>query len=339
MGPVKVEYVWIGGKDKVNGKPFTIRSKTKIIFIDDGKNIKLDDIPYWNYDGSSTNQALTEKSEIILVPVAMYNDPFRRDNKNNKLVLCELEYPDSTIHETNNRRNAKHIFDQALNEVPWFGIEQEFFISNKEDNSNIELEQGQFYCSVGTGNAIGRNIIEQMVDHALYAGLQISGLNAEVAPKQWEIQVGPCTGIDSGDQLWILRYIMERVSEEYDIFVDLHPKPFPNINGSGCHVNFSTEKMRMDMGINVINEAIEKFSKKHTEHLSVYGESNNLRLTGSHETSSPINFTYGVGSRNTSIRIPNDVAKNEKGYFEDRRPSSNMDPYLVTGLMFKTAIN
>ena len=70
--------------------------------------------------------------------------------------------------------------------------------------------------------------------------------------------------------------------------------------------------------------------------MDVYGTDNNMRMTGKYETSSFEEFTHGVANRGASIRIGNENYKNEKGYFEDRRPSSNCDPYLVTGIIFQT---
>jgi len=68
----------------------------------------------------------------------------------------------------------------------------------------------------------------------------------------------------------------------------------------------------------------------------LYGEGNELRLTGAHETSSIARFDYGEGNRGRSIRIPIPTMQNKKGYFEDRRPASNIDPYLATGIIVDT---
>jgi glutamine synthetase len=85
-----------------------------------------------------------------------------------------------------------------------------------------------------------------------------------------------------------------------------------------------------------IEDAIEKLSKRHNEHIAVYGEDNELRLTGRHETASMASFSSGVANRGASVRIPRSVAKEGYGYFEDRRPASNIDPYLVTGIITET---
>lgn len=363
--PISIEYVWIGGADRNYTlgplryqKPFSIRSKTKIIYTSN-LPITLKDIPIWNYDGSSTAQAETKKSEIFMAPKALFNDPF----KEGKIVLCDIYLDCECLipHDTNTRFPAVELFKNKPQEEPWFGIEQEFFLMCLEDGLPVGftplVPQGQYYCSVGSRNTFGREIIEQITKYSLFAGVKLSGYNAEVAPGQWEFQVGPLTGIEAGDHLWILRYIMERVTENSPYYIEFHPKPITfnsskldvvklknkaNIdwmipsewNGSGAHTNYSTKAMREKGGMKVIKETIDKLNTTHKEHMKHYGEFNNLRLTGKCETSSIDKFTYGIADRTASIRIPTETAKNGYGYIEDRRPSSIMDPYKVTAMLF-----
>ena len=331
-----VEYIWLGGNNE-------LRSKTKVMewqkFFDWKKeviDISLNDIPAWDYDGSSTDQATTNNSEVILKPCAIFRDPFRR--------ICDLLVMCSTYNSNgtplSHRDNAVTLFNEALDEEPWYGIEQEYFIFDKSTNLPLGYSdsciQGQYYCSNGSLNAFGRQIAEEHLMACIEAKLNISGINAEVAPGQWEYQIGPCQGIESGDQLWISRFILQRITEKHGVYVSFEPKPFLNINGSGCHTNFSTKKMRNKNGIEEIHKAIDKLEDKHEEHMLVYGKGNEIRLTGKHETSSYNIFKSGNADRSASIRIGTQTIKNMCGYFEDRRPASNMDPYLVTSKIFET---
>lgn len=305
-------------------------------------------MPIWNYDGSSTQQASGSDSEVIIKPCAVYKCPFRKGD--NLLVLCDTYRPNDDIVENNYRVWAKNIFNKQLDEIPWYGIEQEYFLMNPETNVPLGFPknrypepQGQYYCSVGASDAYGRDIVEEHLQACLYAGINIGGINAEVAPGQWEYQIGPCIGIDSGDQVWMSRYILIRIAEKYGVNICLHPKPLTgNWNGSGCHTNYSTKNMRdgtkHKTGLEFINEAIQKLAKNHDEHMKVYGSDNELRMTGAHETASYNTFTHGCANRGASIRIGNETVQNKKGYFEDRRPSSNMNPYLVTAKIFETTV-
>jgi len=227
-------------------------------------------------------------------------------------------------------------------------IEQEYFLMNLETGRPLGWpqegepeEQGKYYCGVGSGKVFGREIVDRHYKLCLEAGVRISGINAEVAPGQWEFQIGPCLGIEQGDHLWMARYLLQRVAEKYNVMINWEPKPMSgDWNGSGCHTNYSTHNMRNGTaekeGLDYINEAIEKLSLKHDEHMKVYGSGNEKRMTGQHETASFDKFSSGVANRGASVRIGNTNVNQKKGYFEDRRPSSNCDPYLVTGMIFKT---
>ncbi len=332
---VLAEYVWIGGSGQ------DLRSKTKTL---EHEVKDVSELPVWNYDGSSTGQAPGKDSEVYLKPVRIFKDPFR--GAPNIMVLCETCLPDGDLTPipTNTRRAAEAAFNQDLESKPWYGIEQEYTLFHKGGMTPLgwpefgyPRPQGPFYCSVGTENAFGRRIVEAHYKACVYAGVNISGINAEVMPGQWEYQVGPCEGIESGDQLWMSRYIMYRVCEDFGVQVSFDPKPVKgDWNGAGCHTNFSTEAMRVDGGYDEIIKAIEKLAKKHEEHIKVYGEGNERRLTGHHETAPITQFSYGVANRGASVRIPRQAKLEGKGYFEDRRPASNMDPYVVTSKIFRT---
>jgi len=318
-----IEYVWIDG----NGK---LRSKARVL-ADDAL------IPHWNFDGSSTCQASGSDSEVIIVPRAIFNDPFRKNN--NKMVMCDTYHSNGVPLPDNNRYKASIILNKYAAEEPWFGLEQEYFIMNLSTQTPNTL--GLYYCGVGNGNATGRHIAEEHLACCIEAGIKISGINAEVSPCQWEYQIGPCEGIEQGDHMWMARYILNRISESHHVNINYEAKPLAgDINGSGCHANFSTKNMREGTigktGIEYIRESIYKLSQRHKEHMSVYGTGNEDRMTGINETSDYNTFTYGVANRGASIRIGNETVTNGKGYFEDRRPSANCDPYLVTSKLVET---
>lgn len=329
------EYIWIDARNK-------LRSKSKTLYLN-STIIKIDSLPNWNFDGSSTEQAIGNNSEVILKPVSIFKDPFRPTN--GILVLCECYDILMKPVKSNNRYNAKRIFDVVETYKPWFGLEQEYTLYNNKTkrplgwaiNENPEA-QGKYYCGIGADRVFGREIVEEHYQLCLNIGIKISGINAEVMPGQWEFQVGPVEGIDACDQLWMARYVMERLTERYDFTMSIDPKPMPgDWNGSGCHTNYSTKEMREEGGLDIIYQAIEKLEKKHMEHIKVYGN-NEQRLTGTHETSRIDEFSSGVADRTASIRIPLFTQQNKKGYLEDRRPASDIDPYLVLSKIVETTI-
>jgi glutamine synthetase len=361
MSKIFLEYLWLDGN-----KPQQLRSKTKVVSPKDISKYtekgNVWDLPKWSFDGSSTKQAKAGKGEntdCVLKPIYVVKDPFRGDP--HKLVLCEVFKPNGEPHPTNKRSKLRELFMKEnkmidskdnLDNSNWFGWEQEYTLTTKpnfKEGEGLPLgfrpseeprPQGDYYCGVGSNNITGRKIVEEHLEKCVEIGLDISGTNAEVMLGQWEYQIGPVTAINGSDQLWISRYILDRVAEEHGVIVSYHPKPIKgDWNGSGCHVNFSTKEMREEGGMAIILESMEKLRLKHKEHLSVYGEDNSQRLTGEHETSNMEEFTFGISTRDTSVRIPLQSELDGKGYFEDRRPSSNCDPYLVSAIMLETIHN
>ncbi|XP_059055121.1 glutamine synthetase 2 cytoplasmic isoform X2 [Achroia grisella] len=325
---------------------FTIRCKLRERENRNSFDENLKDLPVWNFDGSSTGQATGHNSDTFLVPRAIYKDPFRRGN--HILVMCDTFKYNMEPTESNHRVKCQEAYDKCKDDEPWFGIEQEYILLDSDlrpfgwPPGGFPPPQGPYYCGVGANKVFARDLVEAHYRCCLFAGVPIAGTNAEVMPSQWEFQVGPSVGVSAGDDLWIARYILHRLAEEYGVIVTFDPKPVQDWNGSGAHTNFSTKKMREENGIIEIEKAIDKLSKVHMKHIKVYdprgGKDNERRLTGLHETASINDFSAGVANRGSSIRIPRLVAEEKKGYLEDRRPASNCDPYAVTDALMRTCI-
>ena len=331
MGRIKAEYIWMDGH-----KPTSkLRSKTRIV---DSPVKKLEDLPEWGFDGSSTMQAEGSDSDCALMPVYFTPDPIRGGD--HVLVMCEVYNADSTPHVSNTRAQLQKMAEKYEDHDAWFGIEQEYtFFQGRNPlgwpQGGYPAPQGPFYCGVGADEVFGREIVEDHMEACMQAGIMISGINAEVMPGQWEFQIGPLGPLAVSDELWIARWLLYRIGEDYGVNATLHPKPVKgDWNGAGAHTNFSTKAMREDGGIKVIEDACEKLKKSHKRHIGIYGSHNEERLTGLHETCSIHDFRYGVSDRGASIRIPMATSQAGKGYLEDRRPAANMDPYQVcTALM------
>jgi glutamine synthetase len=331
-----VEYVWIDGAGG-------LRSKSRCISSSSVRDENIA-IPEWSFDGSSTGQATGKDSEVLLLPIKAYMDPFRGNN--NPMVLCETCYPDEkqTPHPSNTRRAFMDILENVKDSEPWFGIEQEYVLFRGDHGAPLAwgngspAPQGPYYCSVGSENAIGRRIAEAHFRACLDAGIKMSGINAEVMPGQWEYQVGICAG-DEIDDVWMARYILLRVAEDFGVSVSFDPKPVKgDWNGSGAHTNFSTKQMRAEGGYSAIVDVVKKLEANHASHMKVYGQGNERRLTGAHETAPIDKFSWGVADRGASVRIPRQVFLEQKGYLEDRRPAANCDPYLVCAKILETIL-
>ncbi|MEM9929831.1 MAG: glutamine synthetase beta-grasp domain-containing protein [Bacteroidota bacterium] len=283
----KLQYVWLDGNEPMQ----TLRCKTRIEVDFSGK---LEDCPMWSFDGSSTAQAEGGSSDCLLKPVAIIKDPQR---KNGFIVMTEVLNADGTPHPT----NARATIDDEDKDF-WFGFEQEYFLMDLETNKPLGFPangypnpQGQYYCSVGARNAFGREIVEEHLDACLDAGLTVEGINAEVAAGQWEFQTFAKGAKEAGDQIWLGRFLLERVAEQYGVWIEYHCKPIKgDWNGSGMHANFSNSFLRESGKKEDYDKVCEAFRPFTKEHIAVYGYDNHLRLTGLHETQSIDEFSFGI---------------------------------------------
>lgn len=327
----KLEYIWLDGYKPTQ----SLRSKT-MVRSDFGGT--LEECPMWSFDGSSTEQASGDDSDCLLKPVCVVPDP---DRANGYLVMCEVLNADGSPHVSNGRATINDDDDDF-----WFGFEQEYFLWDPKTDlppgfpaGGYPAPQGPYYCSVGSTNAFGRDLIEDHLDLCLEAGLNVEGINAEVAAGQWEFQVFAKSAARAGDETWLARYLLERTAERYGLSINWEPKPLGDTdwNGSGMHANFSNGAMRDNGDETVFTKICENFGKNIERHISVYGANNHHRLTGKHETQSIDTFSYGVSDRGASIRIPiGTVQDGWKGRLEDRRTASNADPYKVAAAIIKT---
>jgi glutamine synthetase len=332
MAKYLLEYIWLDGYTPVPN----IRGKTLV--KDFSSFPKLEDVPNWGFDGSSTRQAEGHSSDCVLKPVAIYPDTTKR---NGAIVMCEVLHADLTPHSTNAR--ATILDDPGT----WFGFEQEYFLYKDGrplgfPKDGYPQPQGTYYTGVGYENVgdIAREIVDKHLDLCIDAGINHEGINAEVAKGQWEFQIFGKGSKKAADEMWVARYLLQRLCEKYGVVVNYHCKPLGvdlDWNGSGMHSNFSTEFMRTVGGKEYFEKLMAAFDKYKNEHIAVYGPDNHLRLTGLHETQSIDKFNYGVANRGASIRVPHSFVKNGyKGYLEDRRPNSQGDPYKIASRILQT---
>jgi len=321
----KFEYVWLDGYRPTQ----SLRSKVKV----------NDHADIWAFDGSSTQQATGSKSDCLLNPVAEYHtiDRIRADATRTQpglggtYVMCEVLNVDHEPHKSNTRTHCQNLVSDEW----WFGFEQEYFMYKDGrplgwPKRGKPQPQGDYYCGVGEGNVVGREIVDRHTEACMNADIGITGTNAEVALGQWEYQVLGA-GVRAGDDMWMSRYILQKIAEKHGVTINFTPKPQKgDWNGSGMHTNFSNDEMRNRGSLLLHHTICEKLKAKHQEAMGMYGADNDQRLTGKHETQSIKKFSYGLYDRGASIRIPIfTVDNNYGGYLEDRRPASNADPYRV----------
>ena len=360
---LKFEYIWLDG-----GSPKNIRSKTRyqrmpVSRIPDNPNQLIRSIPKWSYDGSSTMQATAEDSDCGLSPVKVVENPMDPPSRINGkpisyIILCEVTDIEGNAHETNTRsklanaitkREAELKEREEKSDMLLIGFEQEYTIVDpitgkpigwSDYDGDTPPPQGNYYCGVGADVTKGRKLSEAHASLCNKIGVGVMGTNAEVMLSQWEFQTSPKLTLMAADDVIISRFLLQRIAEDMQLAISYNPKPVDgDWNGSGGHINFSTDYMRRESDIAYLNLLCVSMERYHDESVDVYGEENHKRLTGKHETSSMENFTWGEMDRSASVRIPLTTIQNGgKGHLEDRRPAANIDPYEAFNYLYGTVI-
>jgi glutamine synthetase len=319
----QAEYIWIDGT-----KPTPLlRNKTKI--LDDG----VKEMPIWGFDGSSTEQATGESSDCVLQPVFTCPDPIRGGK--NVLVLCEvLNASDLQPHVTNTRALTRAVSERHEQAEMIYGIEQEYTMMKPDGTplgfpagGGFPAPQGPYYCGVGTGRIVGREVVEEHTQACLDAGLAISGTERRGHARAVGVPDRPVDALTVSDHLTVARWLLHRIAEDYDVVISFAAKPQKgDWNGAGAHTNFSTKAMREDTDMIAIKAACEAIGRRIDEHVSNYGDGIKDRLTGAHETAPWSKFSYGVSHRGASIRIPWQVGKEGKGLRRGPAPERQHGP-------------
>lgn len=331
----------------VDGTLERTRCKTRTL---DFEPKSAEECPEWTFCALASYQwpDAGPKSEAYLSPVALFRDPFLKGR--NKLVLCEVLQHDRSPMKTNTRRSCLNAMNKAKDQQPWFGIEQEYVVTEKDghpvdwprDAKHKIKALGPYCYGVGADVTSGRYISDAHYKACTYAGVKMAGTNCEGVLSQWEYQVGPLEGVDAADHLWMSRYILDRVAEDFGVLVSLDPMPYPPGNwlGSAMHTNFSTKAMRSDGGVSAIRAAIEKLKSNADADLAKYDTArvkrNKLRVGSGMYTTPLEQFTADECSKEVSVRIPRTVVDAGKGYLEERRPGGNADPYTVCETIVRT---
>lgn len=319
-GHFQATYIWLSKGNIFRSKVYTLaaqqeQTETSIV---DPKNY-----PVGVFDGSSTGDAVVDASDVRIRPCAVYRDL----DESGVFVLCDRDAPGTQ------RANLLQLIENRKvfgSDTCWFGFEQEYFIVPIEQDQ----EQNTFHYCTTTVNPIP----QLHYNECFKLGIQCTGWNTEVAPNQFEFQI--CGGgVKAADDLIMARWVLMRMCEQQGVGALFVPKPIPFYNGSGLHTNFSTKAMRTAPGgwITML-KCVGLMRDRHMEHMEVYGEGNRARMTGKHETSVYEAFSWGVGTRNTSVRLQSHMKKDDKGYIEDRRPGSDADPYSVCYALVNTCV-
>ncbi|MDA0849390.1 MAG: hypothetical protein O2827_06530 [Verrucomicrobia bacterium] len=274
-------------------------------------------------DSMMISNVVVESHDIILVPVKCIKNPLIKDDKH-WLVMCEIRYPNGSIHKYNTRDPLQNLMREHSDyEV---ALTQQFVLFNKEKkpigwHDGIDLMKN--YSSKLDYIQHSQEIIDELIENLLYVGIGISNIQMERMVSRWSVTFQRKSVLDACDELFLVRYLLQRLCGNKNVFVSFHPDPIKSSKiYSRCYLKLTSDKMRQENGILDIDRACKKLELKHLEqHKSL------CQYNGKH-------FSYGQNSSRYDVVIHLDT--DNSGYLEDKRASGDCDIYVIAEKIIRT---
>ena len=274
-------------------------------------------------DSSIISNVVVESHDIILVPVKCIKNPLIRDDKH-WLVLCEIRYPNGSIHKFNTRDPLHNLIAEHSDYE--IALSQQFVLFNQEKkpigwSDKIDLMKN--YSSKLDYMQYSQPIIDILIENLIHIGIDISNIQMERMVSRWTISFLSKSATEACDELFLFRYLLQRICSNNNVFVSFHPDPIKSSKiYSRCYLKLSSDKMREENGILEIDRACKKLELKHLEQHKQLCEYN-----GKH-------FSYGQNSSRYDAVVYLD--SNNSGYLEDKRASGDCDIYMIAEKLIRT---
>jgi len=332
-GKVLATYIWIDStQEQLRQKTATLDS-----FPSDVSELKI-----WNFDGSSTGQASGNYSDVLLRPVAFFRDPFRRGN--HILVFCECLREDGNPHPNDARRPLAQTIESCQEKDPLFVLEQQYTMLDLKHRplgwpqpSGFPSATGDSYCGIGADRSFGRDIAEAHISACLFAGVKIEGMRGGLMPGQWAFRIGPGSGVEVADHLWVARFILHQVAEQFGVVISIHPNPVAKISTSFLPVYLATKEIREEKGLKAAEEAAKRLRETHESYQEIFRREQGREFSIEFSRELSRDFSRDLSRDFSRADLdPRDLVRAREvpeswgsKYLEDGRPASNCDPYVL----------
>ncbi len=250
------------------------------------------------------------------------------------IVLADASDPDGNPHPLAPRGVLAAQIERCRNAGvdPFVATEMEFYLCTPDW---LPVQEHIQYSSLTDATGL-EEVLHDMREALLGAGIEVESSNAEYGPGQVEINAGPADAMTAADNAALFKSIVKQVAVQHGLRATFMPKPWAEQSGSGMHVHTSLTSREganafadSDVQPNDLMRAWLGGIIEHAAALTLLGTptSNGPKRIRPY-TFAPTHIHWGLDNRTVLARCITE-AGSAANRVEFRSAGSDANPYLI----------
>lgn len=272
------------------------------------------------------------RSDLFLRPdpSTLIQLPWRPEHGRVVRMFCDITYPDGRPFEADGRQILKKAIADAaaLGYSFAFGSEIEFYLFHLDERGEPTKEPYDYagYMDIAPDDK-GENVRREICLTLEQMGIRPESSHHESGPGQNEIDFRYSDPLTAADDAITFHGVVKTVAASNGLCADFSPKPLPERDGNGMHINISVKGQDDSDPLPYVIAGILAKAREMTAFLNPC--INSYERLG--KDKAPGYVTWSGENRSQLIRIPAAVGEYRRAELRSADPAAN--PYLAFTLL------